>query len=177
MAKINLAFKFLSWTKLLKNYYNADKKDGDERESCWQACTKSSSLGPYMRKEPNYRTEILVEFAKTPRFSSVYRKQNFRKKVGTQAKFKVQRTWAFCTACATSTQFEPTWGNKLLKKGQKSWRTDEFSSVFKILLQKNIEESSYHNRNFDCDITKSPRSTCANFRQFGVLHAEKRPIS
>ena len=33
-----------------------------------------------------------------------------------------------------------TWGNKLRKKGQKSWRKDEFRSVFKNLLQKNIEE-------------------------------------
>ena len=59
-----------------------------------------------MRKETTYKTAILVEFAKTPRLSSVHRKQNFRKKVGTQGKFEVQRTWAFCTACATSTEFE-----------------------------------------------------------------------
>ena len=69
-----------------------------------------------------------------------------------------------------------TWGNKLRKKGQKSWRKDEFRSVFKNLLQKNIEELSDHYRNFDCKTTESFRSACPNIRHFGALHAERNDL-
>ena len=69
-----------------------------------------------------------------------------------------------------------TWGNKLRKKGQKSWRKDEFRSVFKNLLQKNIEELSDHYRNFDCTTTESFRSACPNIRHFGALHAERNDL-
>ena len=69
-----------------------------------------------------------------------------------------------------------TWGNKLRKKGQKSWRKDEFRSVFKNLLQKNTEELSDHYRNFDCKTTESFRSACPNIRHFGALHAERNDL-
>ena len=69
-----------------------------------------------------------------------------------------------------------TWGNKLRKKGQKSWRKDEFRSVFKNLLQKNIEELSDHYRNFDCDRTESLCWACPNFGHFGALLAETNDL-
>ena len=65
LAKFSLASKFLSWTKLSKNYGIADKTECDETESFWKVCTKNlSSFGPRMRKEPTYKIEILVKSAK-----------------------------------------------------------------------------------------------------------------
>ena len=97
------------------------------------------------------------------------KKQNASKK---QSAKDLSVSFSICNIHAIGNPREET---IYVKKGQKSW-TDEFSSVLKILLQKNIEGSSDHNRNFDCDKTESPRSACANYRQFGVLYAEERPI-
>ena len=65
LAKFSLASKFLSWTKLSKNYGKADKTECDETESFWEVCTKNlGSFGPRTRKEPTYKIEILVKSAK-----------------------------------------------------------------------------------------------------------------
>ena len=65
LAKFSLASKFLSWTKLSKNYGIADKTECDETESFWEVCTKNlGGFGPRMRKEPTYKIEILVKSAK-----------------------------------------------------------------------------------------------------------------
>ena len=65
LAKFKLASKFLSWTKLSKNYGIADKTECDEKESFWEVCTKNlGSFGPRTRKEPTYKIEILVKSAK-----------------------------------------------------------------------------------------------------------------
>ena len=147
MAKINLAFKFLSWTKLLKNYYNADKKDGDERESCWQACTKSSSLGPYVRKEPNYRTEILVKFAKKISvFKTSIENKNFEVSNG-KPKLPCDKTGTFPSPCAKITR-SGAWNAQTERIIRQLWSTWTKLSRF---------PNFYRKQNYQKDVGTLPK--------------------
>ena len=133
---------------------------------CGHICGKNRTIG----------LKFWLNSPKHPGFQVYIANKTFGKKSEHRQNLKCKGPERFVQHVQHPRNSKPTWGNKLLKKGQKSWRTDEFSSVLEILLQKNFEESSDHNRNFDCDKTESPRSTCANYRQFGVQYAEKRPI-
>ena len=104
LAKISLASKFLSWTKLSKNYGIADKTECDEKESFWEVCTKNlGSFGPRTRKEPTYKIEILVKSAKKITVLELLSKKRTWS-VGQHAKISWDKTGTFPSPCAKFTR-------------------------------------------------------------------------
>ena len=106
LAKISLASKFLSWTKLSKNYGIADKTECDETESFWEVCTKNlGSFGPRTRKEPTYKIEILVKSAKKNHgFGTSIENKNLEVSDNMQ-KISCDKTGTFLSPCAKFTRF------------------------------------------------------------------------
>ena len=106
LAKISLASKFLSWTKLSKNYGIADKTECDETEPFWEVCRKNlGSFGRRTRKEPTYKIEILVKSAKKNHgFGTSIENKNLELSDNMQ-KISCDKTGTFPSPCAKFTRF------------------------------------------------------------------------
>ena len=107
LAKISLASKFLSWTKLSKNYGIADKTECDEKESFWEVCTKNlGSFGPRTRKEPTYKIEILVKSAKKNHGFGISIENKNLEVSDSMHKISCDETGTFPPPCAKFTRFK-----------------------------------------------------------------------
>ena len=107
LAKISLASKFLSWTKLSKNYGIADKTECDEKESFWEVCTKNlGSFGPRTRKEPTYKIEILVKSAKKNHGFGISIENKNLEVSDSMHKISCDKTGTFPPPCAKFTRFK-----------------------------------------------------------------------